>query len=210
MSQVSGHSAGSCSCRVKASLVRRNMACLSPSFCFISPMAESAFLVLSGQAMSWGCLAIASSQAVSRGLHIPPEAGYNPDYQAASVGPGLRPSPSRHSALAAPVQPGVARVPFSPDASPWSWPARRRVSSFLYKLNVFSTTLPVLLSKMASWKQPQGHRPLGRSRPHEPRRAWLANCATLALPIPVRIQRQRPSGSAKAKHLQPERDPRQV
>lgn len=39
---------------------------------------------------------------------------------------------------------------FMPHALPWSWPALQRVSSFLYKLNVFSTTFPVLLLKTAS------------------------------------------------------------
>lgn len=70
---------------------------------------------------------------------------------------GRRPRPSPHRAqcpLSGPEPPVSCPRP-TPHASPWSWPTLESVSSFLYKLNVFSTTFPVLLSKMASCRAGQ-------------------------------------------------------
>lgn len=51
--------------------------------------------------------------------------------------------------------PAAPCVPYTLHASPWSWPVLKRVSSFLYKLNVCRTTCPVLLLNTASWKTGQ-------------------------------------------------------
>lgn len=146
------------------------------------------------------------------------EVVHNPSHR---VSPGLRPSPSHHTCSLPSIQLAVPSVPFAPH-KPWSWPTLERVSSFLYKLNVFSRTFPVLLSKTASWKtrqkghpaaglchEPTAHQPPGRGPelpdcvPPLPEQA-LKKGPPLFLPIPVTLMPQ--VLPAKAKHLQS--DPR--
>lgn len=97
--------------------------------------------------------------------------------------------------------PAAPCVPYTLHASPWSWPVLKRVSSFLYKLNVCRTTCPVLLLNTASWKT--GQKGLIRLRA-----CVCAGQPHMELPEGGLDSRERTLGktpsSARAEHPQPD------
>lgn len=171
------------------------------SFFFLSPTAVNSFLDPSVWSTSWGLPDNSLQARVYLGAPRVCEVVHNPSHR---VFPGLRPGPSHHTCSLPSIQLAVPSIPFAPH-KPWSWPTLERVSSFLYKLNVFSTTFPVLLSKTASWKTRQkGHLAAGLCRANctpTSREGARARCvpplpeqalkgAPLFLPIPVTLMPQ--------------------